>query len=172
MSAIDNISRVANELGLTMDAKFVPWSQSRNKGEEQPSLNWSVTIRRNGRDVLTIDYSAGIAHCSAYSAPGLGLPNSINRYNAIKFECEHGRGHVNGTKPLMPKLEDVFYSLVLDSSVLDESSFESWAASFGYDSDSRKAEKIYRDCLEIALKLRNALGDTGLALLKEACQDY
>lgn len=42
----------------------------------------------------------------------------------------------------------------------------------GYDPDSRKAEAIYKACLEIALKLRNALGEDGLAKLREAAQDY
>src|SRR5690606_27827140 len=47
------------EAGLTVAAVFVPWSQSRNKGERSPSLNWRVTLQCKGRDVLTCDYSAG-----------------------------------------------------------------------------------------------------------------
>jgi hypothetical protein len=59
-----------------------------------------------------------------------------------------------------------------DSEVIDHPNFESWASEIGYDADSRKAESIYRACLEIALKLRSALGDRGLKELREACQDY
>jgi hypothetical protein len=55
----ENILRVANELGLTMEAKFIPFSLSRNKDEKHANLNWLVTIKRNGRDVLATDYSAG-----------------------------------------------------------------------------------------------------------------
>lgn len=75
-------------LGLTVESVFVPWSRSRNKGEKSPSLNWIVTVKRNGKDVLT------------------------------------------------------------------------------------KGETIYRACLEIALKLRAAIGEAGLAALQNAFQDY
>jgi len=38
----------------------------------------------------------------------------------------------------------------------DYDGFEDWAGNFGYDSDSRKAETIYRKCLAIGPKLGNA----------------
>ena len=59
-----------------------------------------------------------------------------------------------------PDKLDVINSLVMDASVLNSSSFEDWADEFGYDRDSRKAETIYRACLDIALKLRNAIGES------------
>lgn len=55
-------------LGLTIRAEFVPFSKSRNAESEWQSLNWKVTLQRNGRDVLTTDYGAGIAHCPGYGA--------------------------------------------------------------------------------------------------------
>ena len=57
-----------------------------------------------------------------------------------------------------PALGDVLHSLALDSRVLDEGGFENWAESLGYSTDSRRAESIYRECVEIATKLRGALG--------------
>lgn len=183
MSPAELINHTAAELGLTMTAQFIPWSQSRNKGEKQPSLNWLVTILRNGRGVLTTDYGAGSGHCPAYksSIKKLGGRDSLTRSEAIKWECENGYeawvmenvGHISRKgKPLMPELSDVVHSLVMDADVLNASTFEDWAADFGYEPDSRKAEKIYRACLEIALKLRNAFGDDGLTKLRTAAQDY
>jgi hypothetical protein len=67
---------------------------------------------------------------------------------------------------------DVLASLVMDSSAIDYSTYEEWAGDCGHDPDSRKGEAIYRACLEIALKLRNGLGEAGLAALREAAQDY
>jgi hypothetical protein len=58
------------------------------------------------------------------------------------------------------------------TSVLDSGSFEEWAADYGFDTDSRKAETTYRACLDIALKLRNGIGEDGLRKLQEAFQDY
>jgi hypothetical protein len=165
------------ELGLTVESEFVPWSQSRNKGEKHPSLNWRVTVKRNGAEVLTTDYGAGNGHCPAYKRP-----DSYMKAEAIKWECEHGRRAVIGSggqifpgsmkSVINPDPVDVIHSLALDSDVLNHNGFESWAGDFGYDTDSRKAESIYRACLDIALKLCNAIGDDGMRKLQEAGQDY
>jgi hypothetical protein len=59
-----------------------------------------------------------------------------------------------------PKPEDVLSSLSLDSSGVENSrSFEDWAAEYGYDTDSRKAERIYKVCEKQANKLKTFLGD-------------
>lgn len=179
MEPKDKILQTARELGLTMTAEFVPFSQSRNKGEKYPSLNWRVTLLRgkthNSVPVLTTDYSAGCAQCPSYKQGD----RAIHRAERVAWECEHGKrstllgGMVVGTgKVLQPDFADVLSSLVMDAGVLDSSSFEDWASEFGYDTDSRTAEKLYRACLEIALKLRNSIGEAGLASLRDACQDY
>ena len=52
-----------------------------------------------------------------------------------------------------PCIDDIFYSLVMDSMAIEES-FEDWCFNFGYDSDSRKALNIYLKCQENANKLQ------------------
>lgn len=179
----ETIEAAARELGLSMSAVFVPFSQSRNRGEKMPSLNWLVTIKRGERDVITTDYMAGSGHCPAYkkSAAILGKPDSYPRRRAIERECETGLVHMPptyGDRPretrdkILPSFAGVLYSLASDCDVLDAGGFEQWAADLGYDSDSRKAEGVYRACLDIALKFRAALGEDGLAKLREACQGY
>lgn len=171
----ETIEAVAADLGLTMEAKFIPWSKSRNAGEKPHSLNWLVTIKRNGRDVLTTDYMAGSGHCPSYQQ---GNSNAC-RAMAIDAECETGYAHrIDSMNPrrtneqIMPKFADVLHSLASDSDVLDCGGFEEWAENYGMDTDSRKAEATYRACLEIALKLRAGIGEQGLATLREACQNY
>jgi hypothetical protein len=133
------------------------------------------------RQILTTDYMAGAGHSPSYKQ---GRDNET--FLKCQFECEHGikAGLVaylgrnteirpaRPTQPIVPNEVDVIASLALDSNVLDESSFEDWASNLGYDVDSRKAEATYRACLDLALKLRNGLGDEGLRKLHEACQDY
>lgn len=181
-TAGEKITATMAALGLTVTAQFVPWSQSRNKNEKEEnrfggtavrprlSLNWRVTLTNNDRAILTTDYSAGIAHCPAYKAG----PLTVDVHAAIQSECETGlrMAPIGKRKPIMPNACDVVASLVMDSSVLDESSFEDWASSLGYDTDSRKAETLYRACLDIALKLRAGIGEDGLQQLRDACQDY
>lgn len=170
---------------LTVHVVFVPFSQSRYKHEKEPSLNWLVTLERAGKDILTTDYMQGCGHCPGYKNPPTydsGESDQYGKRAVIAFECETGytgvfvRGLDNVTPRLksqiLPDAADVLYSLVQDASVIDYGSFESWASEFGYDTDSRKAEKTYRDCLEIALKLRNGLGDDVMKRLQEAFQDY
>lgn len=162
------------------------------------SLNWEITIKRAGRHVLTTEYSAGEAHAPAYKRYKLGATRQLNtpEHAALDAELETGIVHVKGNwglhdpkadfesynnefgdasrrrKRINPAAADVLASLALDSSVLDSGTFEDWAAEYGYDADSREAEKTYRQCLEIALKLRAAIGDDGLQALRNACQDY
>ena len=60
-----------------------------------------------------------------------------------------------------PTAEDVLDCLASDSSSVDNArSFEDWAGDYGYDTDSRKAEKIYNACRKQADKLKTFLGDT------------
>jgi len=195
-TAGQRIERTARELGLIVESVFVPFSRSRNAAEKSPSLNWRVILKiqstgqGTARKVLETDYSVGCGHCPAYrgSVKAFGSQNSIMRDGAIRAECETGRAvwvfdsashssgytvrTLEGHKPLMPETADVIASLVMDSDVIDCATFEEWAGNLGYDTDSRSAEKTYRACLEIALALRNGVGEAGLAKLREACQDY
>ncbi len=168
-----------DKLGLSISSQFVPFSQSRNAKEKHPSLNWKVTLLRNGREVLTTDYMAGSAN-----APSYGHKDKPEQQHRVAYECEHGhraQGVRWGSQPqawgasrdrIEPKAQDVIWALVMDSDVLDAGGFESWASDLGYDTDSRKAEATYRACLDIALKLRAAIGDEGMTALRTAFQDY
>lgn len=160
-------------LQIEMTAEFVPFSQSRNKNSKHRSLNWRVTITRNGRSVLTADYSAGVAHSPSYGKYG---HNTVDAHAAESYEIEHGKtwhDRAFGPRsPILPDLCDVLYSLALDADAIDYEGFEDWCANTGDDPDSRSAEKIYKACLETALKLRAGFGEAGLTQLREACQDY
>ena len=162
-------------LKISMGCEFVPWSKSRaakpNPILSDLSLNWKITLRRDGRDILATDYSAGIAHCPSYNQRDAMRP-TVHFDETITKETETGRAATGFSKVIAPDLIDVVYSLSMDAEVLEHATFEDWAESFGYDTDSRAAEKTYRACIDIALKLRVGLGDDGLSMLREAAQDY
>jgi hypothetical protein len=66
-----------------------------------------------------------------------------------------GLGH-NGR---MPEAEDVLDCLASDSASVDNArGFEDWASDFGYDTDSRTAEKTFKACEHAATRLSNFLG--------------
>jgi hypothetical protein len=173
-AARDIAAAIISELGLTVDSEFIPFSQSRNKDETRPCLNWLVTLKRDGEEILSTPYSAGSAHCPAYSDPTLGRQDSVDRFKAIREQCETGRNGKPGRPGawIKPDALDVIYSLSMDSGVLDYGDFESWAGEYGYDPDSRKAESIYRQCLDLALKFNASLGAVNTERLRSAFQDY
>lgn len=196
LSPAERVQAFADQHKLTLKTVFVPFSLSRNAkprdGSKEPwkSLNWSVTLQRDGRDVLTTDYSQGIGHAPArkrtqaqmrISANAIGRTIPRARDMMADYEIEHGRiakgynfgrGISGGDLIKPPAITDILYSLSMDASVLDEGSFENWAESLGYSPDSRSAEATYRACLEVALLLRGAIGDVGMNALREACEDY
>lgn len=186
MTSKPEIEQALRNLGLSVSSTFVPFSQSRNKAEKSPSLNWKITLLRNGRDVLTTDYSEGCGYCPSYkqtyTLDGKTKTDRLFTEKAIALECETGRHarkslsegvETDPTKPaIMPDSNDVIWSLLSDSDVLDSATFEEWADSLGFNPDSKKVEKLYRDCLDNTLKLRAAIGDDGFNTLKTAFQDY
>jgi len=170
------IKNVIEALKLSVTFQFIPFSQSRNKAEKMPSLNYKATVLCNGKELFTTDYMSGCAHCPSYKQGKL----SIGENNAIKQECETGFKIMKGfdstsylsENKIIPGIVDFFYCISSDCDVLNYSSFEDWAENFEYETDSRSAEKIYDVCLKQALAMRNAIGETGLTQLQEAFQDY
>lgn len=162
------IDEVLKKHGLTVESVFVPFSQSRNKDEKNPSLNWKVTLLHKGRKIVTTDYMAGCGHAPSYSQPGY---NTLDGRKGVNYECEHGKEFAGSKRLIKPDSRDVIWSLLMDSDVLNYGDFESWAGDFGYDPDSRKAERTYNDCMRIALKVR-AIGESVIEELRDAYQDY
>ena len=79
------IAATLESLKLSVDARFVPFSQSRNKAEKHKTLNWVMTVKRDGRDVLTTDYMAGMAHC-----PGHAAEKAPSKFQAHGYKMRAG----------------------------------------------------------------------------------
>ena len=167
-------------MGVGLVATFVPFSQSRNKGESRPSLNWKVTLRYRGRDVIETDYMQGCGYAPAHKNPitfGSGKRDQWATDRAIAAECETGRrtvnvngaGHATSGKARIPPPDvvDVLHSLLWEARVLDCLDFADWCAELGMDDDSIKARTMYDACIAAALKLRSAFGEKTLSELHE-----
>jgi hypothetical protein len=98
---------------------------------------WRVTLLYKGRSFKT-EFKCGIGH----RAPD-------KWYNGVKYPG----------KPKPPDAADVLSCLCLDATSADRVTFEDWCSDFGYDTDSRKAEKIYLACVETNAKLHAFLGE-------------
>ena len=159
--------------GLSIASEFVPFSKSRNAKEKFLSLNWKVTLLHKGRALFTCDYMAGVAHCPAYklSVKEAGGHNSIMRHEMLKRECETGRVYFDGA-PILPDETDVIACLLKDCDALQHAGFDSWCDELGFDSDSIKANAIYNECLQRALALRAAVGDSAFNTLLSAAYEH
>jgi hypothetical protein len=104
----------------------------------------------------------------------------------IKYCCENGKfphafefsnikpKNVSG-KPVkfpVPTVDEVLYSLYMDSDVLNYRSFSEWAGEFGYDVDSIKAREIYDACQKIAVVFDSMFSKQQKEELQELLQDY
>lgn len=177
----DKINWWASKYNVTAKYEFVPFSRSRNANDKLPSLNWKITLYRNGREFMRFDYGQGCAHAPSYNKANNTRLTTYERNETIKRECETGKlqsylvalGVHSSGKPIdPPKLADVLYSICMDSDAIEYGTFEEWASNTGYEPDSRKAEAIYNACVKEALKMRGAVGDKAMSELRDATQDY
>lgn len=168
--------QIAN-MGLEIKSEFIPWSRSRSKqyGRE-PNLNWKVTVILHGKEILTTDFLSGQGYCPSYRQNG-------NR-QLIEWECENGKhgwyknpGSPNPSakrpvKHILPNICDVLHCLILDAEVLEYPAFEEWAKDIGYDTDSRKAEEVYKRCLTNSLRFFDELGRENFDKLRDILKDH
>jgi hypothetical protein len=95
----------------------------------------------NMEDSAAMDHWKCVLRCSGHS---MTVPFSM------------GYGH-NGKEP---KAEMVLDAIASDSASVDNCrGFEDWCNDFGYEMDSRKAERIFKTCEHQAKRLRSFLGD-------------
>lgn len=178
--AAETLEREAGAIGLFIECEFVPWSRSRNAKEERPSVNWRIQLKRSrgvGESPSWLiwegDYTQGSGHLKT---PKGFNPGRLDGDAAVRQACETKKGFWGRTVipdvfVVEPALSEILHCLLVDASAIDEGSFEDWAESLGYDSDSRKAEAMWRACVELGLKLRSALGDETFRRFRELAAD-
>jgi hypothetical protein len=180
--AREELSATIAAMDIDRKAQFIPFSQSRNAHEKQASLNWKIDLVRKGSVIMPgIDYMQGQAYCPAYKAQCCGKAERYVKPRAIALECATGhkaiacptQGVRSSSKPIAPpSVVDVVQCLLMDSDVLNYRGFDDWADCLGYDTDSRKAEAIYRACLDTALQLRAIFGEPELSRLQEIANRF
>lgn len=178
------IDEAITRYGLTFHYVHVPFLQTETWKERQAAgrktrtevkpiwedfhPEFDVELRRADREIARFNYRD--AHvCTKWEKPHYGRV-TVDEYNAALYEVRFGRrksGYV-----LRPEDRNVLYCVISDADVLNYRDFEDWADCMGYDSDSRKQERIYQACMKIALSLRNGLGEAGLAEFQRLYEGY
>lgn len=174
------LNTIIEQLGLTYNAQFVPTKQPAAT-VPHPQLHWVCTLAK-GAQSMSVPYHQGCAHVIRYQRYHKTTYDKGLHDEMIRQACETGIVHTNWAqdrtylhktiKQPKPKLADILYALVMESDVLNCSGFEDWATNYGYNTDSREAERTYRQYLEQSLQLRNLIGQSKFDELITAFQDY
>ena len=139
-----DLDQLIKDYDFKIHADYIPMD-----GHEEPRLKWKVGLYRLNERVLEVEYTAGMAHAPSYPAAcAVDECRTGLRAGSTEFKKHY----------IKPDARDVIRSVMLDSSALDYGCFEDWARDYGYDTDSRAAEAIYRLCLQRAVMLRANLG--------------
>lgn len=129
--------------------------------------SWSIII-----DNETFNYRTGIGHRTVRYGTNLSkeakrLLNMRPKQTKENFLIYASKLELE-TRVKTPEIDDVLYSLVIDSSCIDEG-FNEWCDCFGYDNDS-KNQSIYHDCIKNSRKLKSIGIEINSAVI--AFEDY
>lgn len=80
----------------------------------------------------------------------------IIRCHGQSFAVEFSQGSAHKKDP---ELAEVLYCLRSDCDVVNYGDFEDWADCMGYDTDSRRAERIYNACVDTSDAMEHLLGE-------------
>lgn len=153
---------------LTLKSTYVPQQVKPCAKWDLPFFKWEVVLTKGSYTVYDGPCSMGIAHVEGvfpgtlkgyvFSMDMWGAVEELYRSGQTRYRSQLGQLTLTRCEARPPDLLSVLWSCLMDSSALDYPTFEDWARDFGYDEDSRKAEKIYRQCLNDAAVLGSTLG--------------
>lgn len=178
------------ELGFSLAVLIGPRADVADN--DWPNIKYRVELRFNDKPILETDYKLGVGHVDCQnpkvdtSLAGVKLRLSSDEESLLRIwqRKPHAQFVSKPTwatvaaklatyQKVAPSLPDVVHSLLLDGEpYFNGESFEDWASNFGYETDSRKAEEIYKACMEIGRQLKRGLPHDTITKAREILQDY
>lgn len=162
----EQIEKRLTDLGFSATATLV--RDEFNPRKLTGSSVWAVTVICNGHS-HSIEYTAGCAHRRYYSGRRLG---KVVKLPYGRKMTNHEIGQLKQTVPIKPDVVDIVSALVVDAGCVSYHRFEDFCAEFGWDTDSRRAEKCYNACRDTRDALIRMVGSDGLDDLLELFRDY
>lgn len=139
------------------------WHNPKNKYHRP--FNYEIEITAPSGRGLKFAYSKGYGHHKPLVKL---LEGKKTNFMTVSYEYKVERSRRLGHVKCKPNEAEMLYGILMDvrEFVFDMPTFEEWAENFGWDSDSRKAEKIYRHCLD---QYYNAQRVFGMPTLQYLC---
>jgi hypothetical protein len=176
------ITNTLEAIGLSLAITSGPTAKVR---DDWPCIAYTVRLDYKGRAVIETDYSLGVGH--AEIPKRLPVTISFTDHEHAIFHTLERNPHANLSdkaahasfaaklarhQKVVPQLADVVHSLLSDGEAyFDAATFEDWAANYGYDPDSRKAEEIFRKCDAIGRELSRGIPAETLSKLRAIVAD-
>lgn len=155
--------------------------------EPWPCVAYKLRLMRDGREIMTFPYRFGVGHfkptkaevdrafgslCGPFAADlqhMIATRFSKHFFNPKDKQLEADSAvWVAKLRKHAPTVADVLPALLMDGAAfMDAQTFEDWAADFGYDEDSRKAERDYHTCDATGRKLAGSFSSDELDALRE-----
>lgn len=166
---MSELADLCTEMGITCKAKHVRLVTRKPDGspEEWQCDEWQVTIAYQGKS-LTTTYRTGLGHRKMFRH----VERSGSRYWDRQRQCYYrdavDAAESGASKPGdPPTVADVLYCLMSEANAV-HMTFEEWCSDFGYDSDSRKAERVFHESVRLGREVYRVFRDTDIRKLTEA----
>lgn len=163
--ATELFTRAAQECGLTLDVTWLANPGTSGDAWKDEAFRFEFVLRLRGKVILAGPYWAGVGHATYRGAPvSLAEQRRRDVSEAVTRAVRTGKsqGHPDrvawshGIAPRLPTLADVLGSLAMDDP--NDATFSEWCADYGYDTDSKKADAMFREIQDNTAKLRRAVG--------------
>jgi hypothetical protein len=129
--------------------------------EDWPCISYIITYRK-GKSELMISYHIGVGHVDWNKLPRehsafnfnnddwelLRIVRDLHARPANKAQWASTAAKIAKIQKVKPDTNEALAEICRDTKEAIETSFEEWAANFGYDPDGRKAEQVYRNNIE------------------------
>lgn len=164
--------------GLTMTATQIPVRTDKMMDEDpkHPMYHWLCTFSDKEKRTYALAFSCGAAHVEKIPFEKLGFyRGGMTRKDWEQLPAPHTRTSISIAqeqwqksvfRPKPPTIDTVLDCIGSDcSSIVNSHNFEDWASDLGYETDSRKAERIYEAVMDQYRAVRTFLGHAALNTL-------
>lgn len=168
------ISKILKSLFIDVNCIYLGFGKTKQGSETWEHDKFLFNFKSAKIDA-SFEFKTGVGHRFLKVKGSYPLPCfKIDKAHYTKHDLSLFKGNTSIFKNvfvMQPDLATLFYSLVSDAEVLHYNFFD-WCDNFGYDQDSRNAEKIYFECLENSKKLEALLGYKNIQTIRELLEDF
>lgn len=145
--------------GLKISVKFKSFGKYFADDKEERDI-YDVTFTRDPRS-YTFTFGQSIVNSGTFELPGkMGIPLKVSRTPQDTLVTPWKR-----KRPVEP----VPYDILACLQTVNPGTFADFCADFGYDTDSRKAEKTYRAVVDEYLQLSSMFSEQEMEELSAIC---